>query len=34
MNYGVASAAALVLFAIILVVTMINLQVSKKRVHF
>ena len=34
MNYGVASAAALILFAIILVVTMINLQVSKKRVHF
>ena len=34
MNYGVASAAALVLFGIILVVTMINLQVSKKRVHF
>ena len=34
MNYGVASAAALILFAIILVVTMINLWVSKKRVHF
>ena len=34
MNYGDASAAALILFAIILVVTMINLQVSKKRVHF
>ena len=34
MNYGVASAAALILFAIILVVTMINTQVSKKRVHF
>ena len=34
MNYGVASAAALVLFGIILVVTMINLWVSKKRVHF
>ena len=34
MNYGIASAAALILFAIILVVTMINLQVSKKRVHF
>ena len=33
-NYGVASAAALILFAIILVVTMINLQVSKKRVHY
>ena len=34
MNYGQASAAALILFAIILVVTMINTQVSKKRVHF
>ena len=34
MNYGIASAAALILFGIILVVTMINLQVSKKRVHF
>ena len=34
MNYGQASAAALILFAIIMVVTMINLQVSKKRVHF
>ena len=34
MNYGVASAAALVLFGIILVVTLINLQISKKRVHF
>ena len=34
MNYGVASAAALILFGIILVVTMINLYVSKKRVHF
>ncbi len=33
-NYGTASAAALILFAIILVVTMINLQVSKKRVHY
>ena len=32
--HGTASAAALVLFMIILVVTMINLQVSKKRVHF
>ncbi len=32
--HGTASAAALFLFAIILVVTMINLQVSKKRVHF
>ena len=34
LNYGQASAAALILFAIIFVVTMINLQVSKKRVHF
>ena len=34
MNYGQASAAALILFAIIFVVTMINLQVSKKRVHY
>ncbi len=33
-DYGVASAAALILFGIILVVTLINLQVSKKRVHF
>ena len=34
MNYGQASAAALILFGIILVVTMINGYVSKKRVHF
>ncbi|MBQ8005288.1 MAG: sugar ABC transporter permease [Clostridia bacterium] len=34
MNYGQASAAALILIAIILVVTMINLQVSKKKVHY
>lgn len=33
-NYGSASAAALILFAIILVVTMINMRVSKKRVHY
>jgi len=33
-KHGVASAAALILFGIILVVTLINLQVSKKRVHF
>ena len=33
-NHGEASAAALILFGIILVVTMINLQVSKKRVHY
>ncbi len=31
---GRASAAALILFAIILVVTMINMQVSKRSVHF
>ena len=31
---GRASAAALILFGIILVVTMINTQVSKKRVHY
>ena len=31
---GLASAAALILFGIILVVTMINMQVSKKRVHY
>ena len=31
---GMASAAALILFGIILVITMINLWVSKKRVHF
>ena len=33
-SQGRASAAALILFAIILVVTMINLQVSRKRVHY
>ena len=33
-SQGRASAAALILFGIILVVTMINTQVSKKRVHF
>ena len=33
-SQGRASAAALILFGIILVVTMINLRVSKKRVHF
>ena len=31
---GVASAAALILFAIIFVVTMINLYVSKKKTHY
>ena len=33
-NQGRASAAALILFAIIFVVTMINLYVSKKKVHY
>lgn len=33
-NYGVASAAALVLFLIIFAVTMLNMYVSKKRVHY
>ena len=33
-DYGVASAAALILFVIILVVTMINGAVSKKSVHY
>lgn len=33
-DYGVASAAALFLFVIIFIVTMINLYVSKKRVHY
>ncbi len=33
-DYGYASAAALILFAIIFVVTMINLYVSKKRTHY
>lgn len=33
-NQGRASAAALILFAIILVVTMINMYVSKKKVHY
>ncbi len=33
-NQGRASAAALILFGIILVVTLINLGVSKKRVHY
>ena len=34
LNYGQASAAALILFGIIFVVTMFNLWFSKKRVHF
>ena len=33
-RYGIASAASLILFAIILVVTLINLYVSKKKVHY
>lgn len=33
-SQGRASAAALILFAIIFVVTLINMQVSKKRVHY
>lgn len=33
-NQGRASAAALILFGIILVVTLVNLYVSKKRVHY
>ena len=33
-QYGKASAAALILFAIIFVVTMINLYVSKKKTHY
>lgn len=33
-NQGRASAAALILFMIILAVTLVNLQVSKKRVHY
>ena len=33
-NQGRASAAALILFGIIFVVTMINGYVSKKKVHF
>ena len=33
-DYGLASAAALILFGIIFVVTMLNMWVSKKRVHY
>ena len=33
-SQGRASAAALILFAIILVVTLVNLRISKKRVHY
>ena len=32
--HGTASAAALILFGIILVVTLINTKVSSKRVHY
>jgi multiple sugar transport system permease protein len=34
MDYGVASAAALVLFVIILIVTMFNNAISKRSVHY
>lgn len=33
-NYGVASAAALILFVIIFAVTLVNLYVSSKKVHY
>ena len=33
-NQGRASAAALILFVIILLVTLLNLYVSKKKVHY
>jgi multiple sugar transport system permease protein len=33
-NLGVAAAGSLILFAIILVLTLIQMQVSKKRVHY
>ena len=33
-SYGTASAAALILFGIILLVTLLNLYVSKKKVHY
>jgi multiple sugar transport system permease protein len=33
-NYGIASAASLILFAIIMVITLINLYVSSKKVHY
>lgn len=33
-NYGVASAASLILFLIIFAVTMLNMYVSKKKVHY
>ncbi len=33
-QYGIASAAALILFGIIFIVTMINLYVSKKKTHY
>ena len=33
-NQGAASAAALILFGIIFVVTMLNLYISKKNTHY
>ncbi|MBE0601367.1 MAG: sugar ABC transporter permease, partial [Firmicutes bacterium] len=33
-NFGIASAAAVVLFFIILAFTVIQLRVSKRRVHY
>lgn len=33
-NYGIASAAALILFGIIFAITLVNLYVSKKKVHY
>ena len=33
-NYGVASAASLILFFIIFVITLVNLYVSSKKVHY
>ena len=33
-NQGRASAAALILFGIIFGVTMVNMQISKKKVHY
>jgi len=33
-NYGVASAASLILFGIIMIITLINLYVSNKKVHY
>ena len=33
-DYGLAGAAALMLFVIIFIVTMINLRISKKSTHY